>query len=609
MSTQTDGIMKDGISFAEQPEEYLRAIYEEAMQHNDDLRDINKENRLFYEGTDEKLETRSRDTDVQRSSLYIHEMKPAIDTRVSDGVFAVETREFPVTQRVDLDTPTEDEIKRAGQIEEIINEQLRDSGYLPYGWGDHVRASEIYRSVPAVRVSWESSSEQEAVIIEPSRLDILRATLTGRAIPQPRVKFVDKFPDGKPVVELLAPDEFLYQPDIGDFQKDSDYAGHVMWVSWSKLMGIASDQNWDKTELESMREELRSIPTDQTNTDPFEKSVKESQEDAPTIRPGFNEGKYLIVEWYLREFDESGDDVIQQVHFVANKLIVKQKKSPFKGIKFPYVLISINNFPGSLEGLSSVDITKNMQKLYNEIFNQYLDGVSYRIFPPLIMESGTTFQEKPKWAPGQLWKVTNPVGLRPLVENPGVMPDLPSLMAAVASKIRQTLNAEDISQGFQANQYEKATATSLRASGSAKRAQPTRQIWGKALVEVARMILALNQQFHEFAPLFVMPLITDVPALTGASDPEEEKRQKMLLLSQAQQNPIYRGPDGLMKLRKLTWDMTQEFVKTDVDQVVPTVEEMRSFLGAQRGVQQAQLEVENAQQEIAIAQGGNQNGS
>jgi len=89
-----------------------------------------------------------------------------------------------------------------------------------------------------------------------------------------------------------------------------------------------------------------------------------------------------------------------------------------------------------------------------------------------------TFRKIPKWEPGAIFDVSNADELKPLIPNPGPMPDLPSLMQAVSAKLRETLNAPDISQGFQSSEYEKATATAYRAQGSAKRSNANQQtVW------------------------------------------------------------------------------------------------------------------------------------
>lgn len=593
------------VTFQEDPVRYLQGVYNDLMKRNDDLRDINRDNRLFYEGQDKDLETRASDKRVVRSSLFIHELKPAIDTRVADVVSKLEEREFPVTFRPKNHTPTPEESAQALWIERTINEQLRECGYLCGGFRDHILASEVYRSPATVKVGWENVyEERQAEVVQPTQHEIINAALAGREF-KPRVKFVDKFRGGRPYVELLPPDQFLYEANVAYFHLESENPAHVTWMSWNKLMAVAKDLKWDIDKLKEMREELLAADTESPTNDTFEEEIKKEQEIP--IRPGYRDGKFLVVEFYVRYYDDDGSEVIRQVIMVGNKEIVSNKNSPYKGIRFPFAPITANPFPGSIEGLSSVDVAKSMQQLYNELFNSFLDGVSYRIFPPIIRRTGTTFSKSPVWSPGAIWDIDDPEGLRPFIENPGVMPDLPSLMAAVSEKIREVLNAHDIQQGFQSQQYEKATSTSLRASGANRRAMPTRKRYGMALVEVAKMFLALNQQYHPNAALFAMPLIVDVPSLTNITDPENEKQEALLIMTQALQLPMYQSPTGQLKIRNMFEDVVELFKKTDVPRYVPTEEEIQSDMDAQKDVQLAAMEKQAAQEELALsAQGGQQ---
>lgn len=586
-------------------ENYCKTIYTEAAKRCEDLKEINEENRLFYEGIDQKLIDRENDPLVVRSSLFIHELKPAIDTRHSDVQAKLDEREFPVTARADIDSPTDEQQQQALITERTLNSQLRECGYLGDGFGDHVLSAEIYRSPAAVKVGWESVYEKEPEAVIPQDEDMLLAAQRGRPTPEPYVRWVDKYRGGRPYAELLDPDKFLYEPGVANFQRDSEYAGHREYYSWGKLMSVAEDQGWDKKKIKRLRGEIEAADIEGTPDDSMQDELQEAKE--MPYEKSTREGKVLTVEWYIHHYNDEGEERVWQLVMVGNKYLVKKKFSPYRGVRFPFVLLTANRLPNSIEGLSSIDIGKGAQQLYNELFNSFLDGISYRIFPPLIREPGTTFQKRPKWGPGQIWDVSNPDGLRPLVENPGVMPDLPSLMAAVSGKLRNLLNAEDVSQGFQSQQYEKATSTKIRTLGAAKRQAPINKLYGEGLVEVARMFLALNQQYHENKIDFVMPVVLDVPSLTSISDPEEEKQEALLLFAQAQQSPLYQTPTGQLKLRNLMQEVFEKFKKIDIENFIVTEEELLSDQKAQRDLALATQAKQAVAEEAALSQPGGSN--
>lgn len=580
-------------------EQYCKQIYEEAATRSDKLKPINEENRLFYEGIDQKLIDRAADKQVVRSDLFIPELAPAIDTRNSGVITKLEEREDPVTMRAEGPAPDDAVQERAAWIEAIHNRQLRDCGYLTDIFSDHIVSAEIYRSPSAVKIGWEQVYEQEPEVKVPNENEMRLAAMQGRTA-EPYVRWVNKHKGGRPYAELLDPDEFLYEPAVADFQRESEYAGHRTWVSWSKLMNMTDVGEWDKKRLESLREELEAEDSEESSDESIQDTLQD-QKGTP-YEKGIRDGKILVVEWYINHYDEDQQiEKVWQVVMVANKYAVKKRPTPYRGIKFPFVLLTANRLPNSIEGLSSIDIGKGSQRLYNEVYNSFLDGISYRIFPPMILEPGTDFLEEPTWRPGAIWKLTNSEGLRPFIENPGVMPDLPALMAAISAKIRNLLNAEDSSQGFQAQEYEKATATRLRATGSAKRAMPTNKRYGMGLVAVAKMFLALNQQYHEDRVKFVLPVVVDVPSLTNVSDPEEEKQEALLLFAQALTNPLYQTPTGQVKLRNLWQDVVEKFKKIDIARYVPSEEELLSDQEAQRKLAEATLQKQAVGEEIALS--------
>ena len=597
----------DIATYEENPLEFCKGIFAEADKRNHDLAATNKENRKFYEGEDEELEKRKRDKDVERSSLFIHEVKPAIDTRVSESVTSVEETEFPITFRPADDQygpPApgfKDHEEQALWIARTINRQLRECGYLSRGFEDHLLSSEIYRSPSAVKVGWENVYEKRPQATYPSELEKQMAVSERRLPPTPQVRFVDAYVGGRPYVELLAPDEFLYQPLVSDIQREADYSGHAIWVPYHKLVSLAKEYEWDEAKIKALKDELPSDDTEQDAGKSFEEEFQGERDEG--IDTGFRDGKILVAELYVKTMNDAGEDVMRQIIMVANKLLVSDKVTPYRGILHPFVATVANRFPGTIEGLSSIDVAKYMQRLYNELFNSYLDGLSYRLFSPLILEVGSGFAERPKWKLGAIWKMINSEGLRPLIDNPGAMPDLPPVMEAVSGKIREVLNAHDISQGFQAQEYEKATSTRLRASGAAKRSMPLKKQHGEVLVSVARMVLALNQQYHEEKHKFVMNCIVDVPSLTAVSDPERDKQEALLILELAAGLPLFGTPNGERKIRNMFEDMLHKFKKINIEKFVPSEEEHNADLEAKKQMMLAELQKQATGEQLALSGG------
>lgn len=579
----------DQISFEEDPLKFCQFIYAEALERHKTLQPINVENRLFYEGQDRVLDERRNNKRVIRSALFIPELTPAIDTRVGDIISKVEEREFPVTIRPHSQSATSEEKNSAAWIEYKIGTQMRDCGYLSDILKEHITAAEIYRSPSTIKVSWENTYSKKA-----------KLKLNPNPFGKPGVVFEDTYNGGRPYVEYLYPEEFLYQPYISIFERDSTYCMHVMWLPYHDLVARAKEQKYDLKKIEEYKDEIINHEGDKDNKE-SERDEVADERDVPHDN-GYRDEKFLLIENYIVTYKENGSESIKQVVTFGNKHIVKKRNAPERGIKFPFIPVVANKLPGTIEGMSSVDRGKYLQRLYNEIFNSYLDGITYRIFPPFKAPTGLEFEQEPIFGPGEIWRMADPEALQPVIQNPGMLPDLPALMGAVSAKIRDVLNAQDISQGFQSAQYEKATSTKLRVAGASRRATPTHKQYGMTIIKVAEMFLALNQQYSDEKEKYVLDVVIDVPSLTNVSDPENEKQESLLLLAQAQQSPLYQNPVGQMKIRNMWEDIIRKFKKVDVDDFVITKDEMERLLNIQKEMEGAAADKRGLIEQMSLEQ-------
>ena len=588
----------DGVSFEEDPLKFCQQIYDIGQGRCDDLAEQNEENRLFYEGIDKRLDDRKNDPLVKRSAIYVHELTPAVDTRVGDSEAKIEEQRIPVTYRPKSQNPSREEKDRALWIESTINQQLRDCRYLCEVYHEHALAAEIQRSPSFVKVGWQVEQkdvpEIQNLIQKHGLYGAFGALLRG----EPLKSVVWKKEEvGGPMVEWMHPEDVLYQPHVSDFYK-SDWCVHVMWMEYHKLVALANEQGYDLKKIHRLKDELSSVAPSEDSTDSQRDSLEDEKDSS--YRFGYRDGKYLVCENYIVHYDEAGDEEIRQVVTVGNKEIVKNDVSPYKGIRFPFVPLVINRLPGTIEGMSSVDRGKHLQRLNNELHNSFIDWMTYGLFPPYLVPNGMSFGKKPKFGPMELWYVDDPEAIKPLLQTGGRAPVVPEMLQSIAAKIRQVVNAPDISQNFQSNPYEKATSTKARMMGSERRSVPANKAYGQAVIRVAEMILSMDQQYHPEAEKFVLDGTFDVPSLTAMTDPETEKQELMLLLAQILQNPIYQNPVGQAKIRNLMQEMFTKFLKRDVTDYVPTEQEMAQILGAQAALMQAQVNKQNAIEQMQM---------
>lgn len=588
-----------GYTYEENPVEFCKSIYSEAKDRNDKLRPINVENEEFYQGRDKVLEERRDDPRVKRSSLFIHELTPAVDSRIGDAVSRLEEREHPVTGRPLADDITDEISNDVQYMVAKLNEQMRDCGYLSDGFEEHVRAGEIYRTPSVVKVYWKRESRMVPVAQTKSPIEQAIAFFSFRdAVPS--VKW-EKRVDGKPYAEWIPPEQFLYEPGVSRFE-DSVYCIHAMWKTYEEIMALAEEFGYDKDKIQEFADEM----ADESSA--YDKNSTVAAETHADNNTAFDEsskdGKWLLTENYISTFDDNGNEVIKLAVMLGNKYLLKNGNSPYKGIRFPFFPLVIKRLPGSIENLSSVDIGKYMQRLFNEGINSYLDGESYRIFPPFkAKQNSTSFREAPIYGPAEIWWLNDPDSLEPVISNPGTASNLPSMMESISSKIRNSLAVPDFMEGNQTSQYEKATATRIRAVGASRRSVPINRKYGMAVIGVANMFIALNQQYGDDGYRWVHPVRIDVPSLTGISDPEQDKQDMLLLISQMRQDPMFQTPLGKKKVRNVWEDFIRSMKKTDIYRYVQSEKEYDNEQSIIGNMQNAISDKQSIQETMGVVGG------
>ena len=595
---------KQGLSFQDEPEEFVRSCYQEAKRHNDELHEINVENQLFYEGYDQILEQRKADVVVQRSALFVPELTPAISSRVARVIAKVEETEFPVRWRPLRRDLTGDELEQVSWVQKEINQVLREIGYLSNGFQEHIMGAEIYRTPSTVKIGWENISREEPEVQErfPGGFRQFIQELNARFIrgepvpdPTPKVRY-KRIIGGQPFVEWMEPDRFLYEPNVSRMESWI-YALERSWEPFHKLMVIAHEQDWDMDLIRRYRDEIK-----EASLGGEEKSVDEDvQREKGT---GFNkeDNTVLIVEGYVKTYNEQYQPELRKIVMIGDKYIVKNEKSDFRLIDWPYVPITANRMPGTMEAMSSIDVGKSLQRLYNEAFNMWIDSISYRAFPPLKAPSNMSFKEQPTWRLGGIVYCTDPDKLQPIIQNPGAVPELPPLMSVLSLAIRTLLSSTDIHEGFQSKQYEKATVAHLRFTAAGQNTLPTFKDYGMALARVAEMIWKLKMQFDPQGYRYVIRggAIIDVPSLTSVSDPQANKQDTMLLYQMAQASPFYQSPQGKLYLRNLLEDLVRAVKPYDVSRFVPTEDEVKADIEKLFIAQEAEMEKQRRMQEAGM---------
>jgi len=571
---------------------FVQDCYTEAKQRSDELRGVNTENLEFFLGVDKQAEEEARKHPlVKQSRLFIPEISPAIHNRRARIVSALETSEFPIKIRPAAQDATAEDRKKAASIERRINTQLRDCGYLTAGFEEQFIAAEIFRSPAAVKVTWERPDDKEAVLSEG---------------PVASVQYRKQYPHGRIVVQMLEVDRFLYEPNLDDFY-NSSYAFDCIWEPYEKALALARRSGWDTKKMRRVKDDIR-------NAERSEKSV--SQEAAETagmpLSYWYQDGEVLIAEGYLTIVKDDGSIHRRKTVMVGDRHIVHDERANTL-TPLPFAVVTANKLPGSIEGFSSVDIAKPLQRVYSASYNSWLDGITYRLFPPMKAPYNMQFKEQVQWEPLFIIMCSDPDRLQPVVSNPGTLPDLVPVMSSISMAIRRLLSVTDLHEGFTNVPYEKATSARLRFGAASQGIMPMFKQYGRVIKQVATLVLKLNQEHHPQKEQFVVSggLTIDVPSLSSISDPDTDRQNSFLLYSQALQNPFYATPRGQIYLRQLWEDFVRALKPYDVESLVPSVEEVSKDLAAKvelttidqekrSGLEQTALQQEEEKQNVGV---------
>lgn len=568
----------EGISFQDNPERFCKAVYDEFKKHNDSQHNRIVDNRSFYEGLDPDLEDIKANPKVVRSAVFDNEVRPSWDSVRATIIDSLSEYELPL--KLIANEGSQDDPELISSMEMRLNQELRDGGFFDSKIEDMLIEA-ASSPVVSCKVGWETKEgwvyEKYPPLERPLRMAMNFLQGNGFNAGLKKKWGIEK--DG-PVVDVLDYDEFLYDQASNELSSCRVLC-HAQMKIWSEFMDMAEDRGWDRKAIKQMEQERNSIVGDGT-VDAGEDTLtgKAAAELDGNREAYYKDGRVLIVEFWVPTYDNEGRPETRVFYLGANKYKLNRQRngdrSEWDKIAYPFAILRFNKQFNRIEGTPPIETVKSNQKLVNDYTNAINDGFTYGIFSPIIKDKRTKFEKQPTYGPGEFWECEHPEGLKPL--NAGTrIPDLAILLSARQEqqvKIRQILNAPDTAQGTEtANDQEKATKTRLREAGSMRRARINHKLVGGLIIKVAQMYMYMHQANDEEE--WLLDVTLDVPALTGASSPLEEKETAIILYEMTQDNPVYNNPIGLVKQRNLFADILDRFRVRDKDRVLPTEEEIK----------------------------------
>lgn len=578
--------------FKADPAEFCKEFLTNSENYRNEMEEIDRLNFGFYEGRDPVLEDREtkgaeQEGGVQRSALFVQIIASAVDTNVSDAVASINSSPNPVTIRPFLSEKGWEVLRqqryatdpyygqftyaqlleRVTALERTLNIQLRQCGYVPFGFEEHVRGAEIFRTPTFVKVGWQRSAKPIAEVVpkivagETEESGALSAMLDD-AEGERKIRF-GTIREGSPSIQYIPGSEMAYEPYISQhqFHTNATMCAHIAYRSKEELLDDADLYDYDPDIIEEYFKEANPRGESSSVRDSADKSKKEITlaRDQSVWEP-FRGKRARVAEVFLsfpnKQSGSYHSRVFKQVTLLGFKTPINIDKNyppVCRGVGFPFVPLTSSQTPGMMEGISTVDQAMGHQRLYSDVYNAFFDIIGYTCFPVFKNRVGNVIKGSGRMFPGAILDMFDPDSFQQLVTQ---FPQVGQLLEAadrIDQSMKQMVNTTNLREGSAGNPYEKATSAKLRSVGAARRAVPKNARYGSGLQKVAELVLAYNQEYAPNKEDFVVPggVIIDTPAFTYGYDDDTVKQDTILLLDTFSKSPNFQSPDGRRKLAAL----------------------------------------------------------
>ena len=208
--------------------------------------------------------------------------------------------------------------------------------------------------------------------------------------------------------ELLLLDMWKIRPQPMKKNLDeSDYFGVESDISlaWLQKQAKANPKVWMNIDKVSAQMKAKKDPGDASSADKNRSFVE--KEWYPSV---FGDAKYpslkvhteyrrdCWISWTPKQIDDEN----------SRPHIIRIVRNPYPEGMLPIVAKHAFPLMNSMIGLGEFERGMTLQKAANSLWNLYLDGVKYSIFPPLHINPDEVVPESIKWGAGERWFMNNP---------------------------------------------------------------------------------------------------------------------------------------------------------------------------------------------------------
>jgi len=162
-------------------------------------------------------------------------------------------------------------------------------------------------------------------------------------------------------------------------------------------------------------------------------------------------------------------------------ILLRSQKNPYGNDEIP--IIAKDAFPlmNSIIGLGEFERGKTLQYALNSLWNLYMDGVKYSIFPPVHIDPKSVVRSSIKWESGGKWFMKRPnIDVQIMKMAPQGLQTFQSTYSFLLSAIMNQAGTTDISQPAQTESNVGKTPQAIRFMASRENA---RDEWDRVMME------------------------------------------------------------------------------------------------------------------------------
>jgi len=387
-------------------------------------------NRDHYKLDSAHLRAR-RMSSPERASLYMPEIRPAIDARVAnllDLIFAddhpyivtaSDLRPFYVDAAAKQQALLELQIRKGG-FQEAVHNWIVNAELYPYSW--------LYSTWEE---QWDVVTDKRAVPV------MVNGTNLGMTM---EYENYDKMLYAGPKWYALQPEDVRFDM-TARHREDIGWFSRIIQTSYNHLRAMEKQGIYGK---EAGGKPISSLKDAEGKFKGYEQNQWAREREG-----GFNRlqrvGRELeMVEMWFKAFDPDWQRMVTWRFCFVGDVPVASMRAPWTGVGFPAVLAHSRPLTGEVVGMSTADMGHSLQEAQNVFMAQAIEGGAMAIRPTSVY-AGEVLSDH-SYNPAAWIKMTQPGTLKHHAMPPPVW--MREYIAMVQDKAKHVMNATEVMQAL-----------------------------------------------------------------------------------------------------------------------------------------------------------------